>query len=43
MTPEPLSNRRGVFLTGTDTGVGKTWTVLGLFTALRRRSQRVPN
>lgn len=28
------SSRRGVFLTGTDTGVGK------LLTALRRRGQR---
>ena len=42
MTPEPQpSSRRGVFVTGTDTGVGKTWTVIGLLTALRRRGQRV--
>ena len=42
MAPEPQpSSRRGVFVTGTDTGVGKTWTVLGLLTALRQRGQRV--
>jgi hypothetical protein len=29
MVPEPQpSSRRGVFVTGTDTGVGKTWTVV---------------
>jgi len=28
-------------VTGTDTGVGKTWTVVGLLTALQRRGQRV--
>jgi dethiobiotin synthetase len=38
--PQPLS-RRGVFVTGTDTGVGKTWTVVGLLTALRRRGRTV--
>ena len=42
MAPEPQpSSRRGVFVTGTDTGVGKTWAVVGLLTALRRRGQRV--
>ncbi|MDQ3776283.1 MAG: dethiobiotin synthase [Pseudomonadota bacterium] len=41
MAPEPQPSRRGVFVTGTDTGVGKTWTVLGLLTALRQRGQRV--
>jgi len=31
---------RGVFITGTDTGVGKTWVAVGVITALRRRGHR---
>ncbi|MGQ0594775.1 MAG: AAA family ATPase [Gammaproteobacteria bacterium] len=37
--PQP-SSRRGMFVIGTDTGVGKTWTAVGLLTALRARGQR---
>jgi dethiobiotin synthetase len=33
MNPAP----RGCFITGTDTGVGKTWIALGLLRALRNR------
>ena len=32
---------RGVFVTGTDTGVGKTWIAAGLLLALRARGLRV--
>ena len=32
--------KRGVFITGTDTGVGKTWVSLGVITALQRRGYR---
>ncbi|HYY17013.1 MAG TPA: dethiobiotin synthase, partial [Gammaproteobacteria bacterium] len=34
---KPLLSRqtRGYFVTGTDTGVGKTWITLGLMLALR--------
>lgn len=32
---------RGVFVTGTDTHVGKTWICLGLLNALRRHARRV--
>ncbi|WP_303907150.1 dethiobiotin synthase [Thiohalomonas denitrificans] len=31
----------GVFVTGTDTGIGKTWTSLGLIAAFQRRGERV--
>jgi dethiobiotin synthetase len=31
---------RGVFVTGTDTGVGKTWVAAGLLAALRARGMR---
>jgi len=34
-------NPRGVFVTGTDTEVGKTWVATGLLSALRRRGLRV--
>jgi dethiobiotin synthetase len=33
----PLPPIKGVFVTGTDTDVGKTWVAAGLTTALRRR------
>lgn len=33
----PLPPIRGVFITGTDTDVGKTWVAAGLTTALRQR------
>jgi dethiobiotin synthetase len=36
-----MSQLQGYFLTGTDTGIGKTWVGCGLITALRQRSQRV--
>ncbi len=32
--------KNGVFITGTDTGVGKTWVSLGVITALQRRGHR---
>ncbi len=32
--------KNGVFITGTDTGVGKTWVSLGVITALQRRGYR---
>jgi len=36
-----MSQLQGYFITGTDTGVGKTWVSCGLITALQRRNQRV--
>ena len=33
----PLPPLRGVFITGTDTDVGKTWVAAGLTAALRQR------
>ena len=36
-----MSQLQGYFITGTDTGVGKTWVSCGLITALQRRHQRV--
>ncbi|GAB4173120.1 MAG: dethiobiotin synthase [Geothermobacteraceae bacterium] len=36
-----MSNRRGVFITGTDTGVGKTWVAAALTRFLSRRGLRV--
>jgi dethiobiotin synthetase len=33
----PLAPMRGVFITGTDTNVGKTWVAAGLTAALRQR------
>ena len=36
-----MSQLKGYFLTGTDTGIGKTWVGCGLITALRQRGQRV--
>jgi len=38
-----MTERRnaGVFVTGTDTGVGKTWACIGLLAALRRQGCRV--
>lgn len=32
---------KGFFITGTDTGIGKTWVACGLITALQRRGLRV--
>lgn len=32
---------RGVFITGTDTGIGKTWTTLALMHALKAKGLRV--
>ena len=32
---------RACFLTGTDTGIGKTWVTLGLMSALRAKGQKV--
>jgi dethiobiotin synthetase len=32
---------RGIFVTGTDTGVGKTWVSVGLMAALQRQGLRV--
>ena len=34
---------KALFITGTDTGVGKTWTAGGLAGALKRRGRRVGN
>lgn len=34
-------SRRGCFVTGTDTGIGKTWVGCGLITALRERGHTV--
>ena len=36
-----MSDLRGFFITGTDTGVGKTWISCGLITALRQRGHTV--
>jgi len=36
-----MSPLRGYFVTGTDTGIGKTWVSCGLIAALQRRNQRV--
>ena len=33
----PLPPVRGIFITGTDTDVGKTWVAAGLTAALRQR------
>lgn len=38
---EPLLKGRGYFVTGTDTGVGKTWVACRLADAARRRGLRV--
>jgi dethiobiotin synthetase len=38
MSPPTL---KGFFITGTDTGIGKTWVGCGLIVALRRRGHRV--
>jgi dethiobiotin synthetase len=35
-----LRRRQGFFITGTDTGVGKTWVTLGLISALRAQGLR---
>lgn len=32
-----MASRRGYFITGTDTGIGKTWVGCGLIAALRER------
>jgi dethiobiotin synthetase len=32
---------KGFFVTGTDTGIGKTWVSCGVITALQKHSQRV--
>lgn len=37
----PGAAKPGLFVTGTDTGIGKTWTVIGLLTALRRQGKTV--
>lgn len=34
-------NRRGLFVTGTDTGIGKTWATLSLMKALQQQGLRV--
>jgi dethiobiotin synthetase len=36
-----MNQLKGYFLTGTDTGIGKTWVGCGLITALRQRGQQV--
>ncbi len=38
---ERRRSRRGLFVTGTDTGIGKTCTVLGLMAGFKRRGLRV--
>ncbi len=35
------AKHQGFFITGTDTGIGKTWIACGLMTALRHRGYRV--
>lgn len=38
MSPDPM---RGLFVTGTDTGVGKTWVACGIAAAVREAGHRV--
>ena len=33
--------RHGLFITGTDTGIGKTWVTVALMCLLRRQGLRV--
>jgi dethiobiotin synthetase len=37
MKPPDLPDIKGIFITGTDTDVGKTWVAAGLTAALRQR------
>ena len=36
----PLLPARGIFITGTDTDVGKTWVAAGLTSSLRQRGMK---
>lgn len=36
-----MGDLNGYFITGTDTGIGKTWVACGLITGLRERGHRV--
>ena len=36
-----MSQHKGFFITGTDTGIGKTWVTCGLIAALQGRGSRV--